>query len=110
MGYVLQSDGVISPDAAQAVRDSYKASLNTALTDVVSYVPPPPTFEGAWKGMVWPASPDARQDDTGLSSAVLKEVGEASVHIPGGFVSAMRRLHLYKHDEARARHRKYISG
>jgi len=78
---------VISLEAAKAVRDGYKASLNTALADVVSYVPPPLKFEGAWKGMVWPASPDAREEDTGVTSAVLKDVGKASVHVPGGFVS-----------------------
>ncbi|KAG1879848.1 thiamine diphosphate-binding protein [Suillus subluteus] len=81
----LISDGVISVEAARTVRDSYKASLNTALTDVASYVPPPVTFEGAWKGMVWPASPAARQDETGVSSAVLKDVGKASVHVPEEF-------------------------
>jgi probable 2-oxoglutarate dehydrogenase E1 component DHKTD1 len=85
--FVFQSDGVISVEAARAVRDSYKASLNAALTDVTSYVPPPVTFEGAWKGMVWPASPAARQDETGVSSAVLRDVGKASVHVPEEFVS-----------------------
>ncbi|OAX34146.1 dehydrogenase E1 and transketolase domain-containing protein 1 [Rhizopogon vinicolor AM-OR11-026] len=81
----LISDGVISPEEAKAVRDSYKASLNAALTDVASYVPPPVRFEGAWEGMVWPASPDACEDDTGVSSTVLKEVGKASVCVPPGF-------------------------
>ncbi|KAG1718674.1 thiamine diphosphate-binding protein [Suillus paluster] len=81
----LISDGVISLEVARAVRDSYKASLNAALTDVASYVPPPVSFEGAWKGMVWPASPDARQEETGVSSTVLRDVGMASVRIPEGF-------------------------
>lgn len=100
---------MISLEAAKAVRDGYKASLNTALMDVASYVPPPTRFEGAWKGMTWPASPDARQYDTGVSNTMLKEVGKASVHVPGGFVSAMRSLCLYVHD-ACARRRKYIHG
>ncbi|KAG2368119.1 dehydrogenase E1 and transketolase domain-containing protein 1 [Suillus spraguei] len=81
----LISDGVISVETARAVRDNYKASLNAALTDVASYVPPPVTFEGAWKGMVWPASSAARQDKTGVSSAVLKDAGKASVHVPEEF-------------------------
>ncbi|KAG1838453.1 thiamine diphosphate-binding protein [Suillus subalutaceus] len=81
----LISDGVISAEAARAVRDSYKASLNAALMDVASYLLPPVTFEGAWKGMVWPASPAARQDETGMSSTVLKDVGKASVHVPEEF-------------------------
>jgi probable 2-oxoglutarate dehydrogenase E1 component DHKTD1 len=47
------------------------------------------SFEGAWKGMVWPASPAARQEETGVNSAVLSEVGKASVHVPKEFVSAV---------------------
>ncbi|KAG1729579.1 thiamine diphosphate-binding protein [Suillus lakei] len=81
----LVLDGVISLEAARAIRDSYKASLNTALTDVASYVPPPMSFEGAWKGMVWPASPAASQEETGVSSDVLRDVGKASVHVPEEF-------------------------
>lgn len=87
---------MISIEAAQAVRDSYKAALNTALTDVTSYVPPPVSFEGAWKGMVWPASPAAREEKTGVSSAVLRDVGKASVHVPEEFVSAMHSLYEQK--------------
>jgi hypothetical protein len=107
---ILQLDGVISPEAAKAVRDDYKASLNAALTDVASYVPPPVRFEGAWKGMVWPASPDARQYGTGVSDTVLKEVGKASVHVPGGFVSAINAGLLSYKNNVCARHRKYIHG
>lgn len=91
-----QSDGVISVEAARAVRDSYKASLNAALNDVASYVPPPMSFEGAWKGMVWPASPAAHQEETGVSSAVLSDVGKASVHVPEEFVSVVYSLYKQK--------------
>ncbi|KAG1828499.1 thiamine diphosphate-binding protein [Suillus variegatus] len=96
----LISDGVISVEAAQAVRDSYKAALNTALTDVTSYVPPPVSFEGAWKGMVWPASPAAREEKTGVSSAVLRDVGKASVHVPEEFEIHSR---LNRHVKSRLR-------
>lgn len=57
---------------------------------MASYVPLPPTFQGQWEGMVWPASEEARHNpETGVDRTVLERVGRASITVPEGFVSVI---------------------
>ncbi|KAJ7069682.1 Transketolase, pyrimidine binding domain-containing protein [Mycena amicta] len=82
----LMGEGVLDPTKIAAVRTSYKAELDAALSRVSSYVPTAAMLEKQWGSMVWPASPVAEHNpDTGVSEDTLKAIGKASVSIPPGF-------------------------
>ncbi len=77
----------MSKESATSLRTSYKSYLNDQLSSVDSYVPKASMLEKQWKGLVWPASPEAIPDpETGVERPVLAEVGRASTVVPEGFV------------------------
>lgn len=86
--YCVQSENVISPQAAKSVRESYKAYLTEELAQSDSFKPEAQMLHKQWNGLVWPASEDAVGDpETGVDPATLVNVGKASVDVPEGFVS-----------------------
>ncbi|KAI0312699.1 dehydrogenase E1 and transketolase domain-containing protein 1 [Amylostereum chailletii] len=94
----LISDEAITAETAKAVRESYKAHLESELKDSDSCVPSVTMLEEQWKGMVWPGSKNAvKNPDTGVSRAVLEKVGRASVTVPEGFTIHPRLQRHVKH-------------
>ena len=84
---LVQSDGVITPAEAQAVRDTARARLDAEVSEADTYVPNAPMLQGHWKSIVWPADETAERDpSTGVARNVLEKVGHASVAVPSGFV------------------------
>ncbi|KAL4072369.1 thiamine diphosphate-binding protein [Scleroderma yunnanense] len=90
----LVAECTLSGDAALSLRNSYKATLTEALSLSTSYIPPLVKLEGQWSSakidgedvkLVWPGSPEARTFDTGVGAETLREVGKASVSVPGEF-------------------------
>ncbi|KAG6330643.1 hypothetical protein ID866_8445, partial [Astraeus odoratus] len=99
----LVNEGLLSQDTAQALRNTYKATLSDALSLSTSHILPLVKFDGQWSStkidgrnvpMVWPGSPEARTFDTGESSESLRKVGKASVSVPEGFALAFGSLML----------------
>jgi probable 2-oxoglutarate dehydrogenase E1 component DHKTD1 len=84
----VKVDKVMTAEEVADVRKSHRALLEEKLAAVPSFEPAPPTPSEQWSAMVWPASDEAKKDpDTGVSEAVLRDVGKASVTIsPEGFV------------------------
>lgn len=78
---------VITPTEASSLRDSYKSHLNDQLAIADEYTPSANMLQAQWKGIVWPASPEATTTtiDTGVDTASLVNIGKASVRVPEGF-------------------------
>lgn len=78
---------VITPTEASSLRDSYKSHLNDQLAIADEYTPSANMLQAQWKGIVWPASPEATTAtiDTGVDTASLVNIGKASVRVPEGF-------------------------
>lgn len=70
------------------IRKSHRVFLEEKLTAVPSFEPASPSPSEQWSSMVWPASDKAKKNpDTGVSEAILRDVGKASVTISSeGFV------------------------
>ncbi|KAF9445181.1 2-oxoglutarate dehydrogenase, E1 component [Macrolepiota fuliginosa MF-IS2] len=87
----LLSENIVTQEDISIVRSTYKSHLESQLSNVPTYTPPPseaPMLQDQWSGIVWPKSAEAAQTvevDTGVEKDVLKRVGEASVWAPDGF-------------------------
>jgi probable 2-oxoglutarate dehydrogenase E1 component DHKTD1 len=80
---------VLTKEAAANLRASYKAHLEDQLSTVGSHVPTASTLQKQWSGMAWHTSNKAvRNPVTGVEGDILREVGQGSVTVPDGFVSA----------------------
>ena len=70
------------------LRTSYKAHLDSELAKADTFNPQLTVLQNKWKELVVPMSNDAvHNPETGVSAAVLKDVGKASVAVPESFVS-----------------------
>ncbi|TDL25298.1 dehydrogenase E1 and transketolase domain-containing protein 1 [Rickenella mellea] len=95
----LLAEKIIDHGDISSLRNSYKEYLDAELSHVVSFTPEASTLQGKWSQMVWPASTAAAGDpDTGVGIETLRDVGEASVRVPGGFEIHSR---LKRHVNAR---------
>jgi hypothetical protein len=84
---VAQAESILDSEDAKAVRMTHKSYLEDELRKASTYVPSASKLSDQWHGMVWPANKEAVWDpETGLSDAVLRRVGEASVTMPPDFV------------------------
>ncbi|KZT69995.1 2-oxoglutarate dehydrogenase, E1 component [Daedalea quercina L-15889] len=100
----LIAEKVLSEEAADGVRTSYKSFLvsesetadSRPAVNADTVMP-----QGSWNGMVWPASSGAVRDpETGVDRETLLSVGRASVTVPDGFEIHSR---LKRHVNSRLR-------
>lgn len=87
----LLTEGVLTAADISNVRGNWKSHLESELAKVTASSGPftpafAPVMDGAWKGMVWPASEEANHDpETGVDRGLLEKVGRASVKVPENF-------------------------
>jgi 2-oxoadipate dehydrogenase E1 component len=91
-----QEAEVLSLNDPQNLRDAYKSHLDSELAAVQSYKPTADMLGGKWSGLLWPGPPTSttvpsevvKTPDTGVELDVLRRIGQHSVEVPEGFVSA----------------------
>ncbi|KAH7905206.1 thiamine diphosphate-binding protein [Hygrophoropsis aurantiaca] len=98
----LVESGVITREAATAVRAEYRAFLETQLAQAGASTPPnftnASTIPPTWSSLVWPGSPRAvRAPETGVCADVLVRAGRASVVYPGSELIHPRLQRHVKH-------------
>lgn len=83
----LASQGVLSAEQANQMRDKYLAHLGEEMALASTYQPPPSYFEKQWAGLTSAPSNELTYWDTGLDYSLLHWIGQQSVTYPADFVS-----------------------